>query len=355
MTDLGLQSGLNLKFGTRDHDCEEITEYHRNRARNVFAYIESDVLENPHEYRVKVRPTEDLRAVARLIQREDRHPAGGWYLVKEQRNWLHDQLIRAFDALAVPAGAPGSTGTVKVLEAGVASYVHHYTYLEILARALSESTGRFDVELVVSDVCRYPLLQVESLNRCFEELANLPLWRRKLQAGLRLASPVIDFSYNQEGRLVTEQRVRVDPGLLRFVQGFWPLAKRIRTTQWHLDLANPAQIHGRQSSFDVITEHYLTSMSGKNMNVINKIRANYRTLLKKGGVLLCAAGLTEQKSAEDHRDFLRAHTQNGFELVSQDLIWDIYDLSLEQRNGIELGQSVFLDQENSFSVFVKVG
>ena len=109
--------------------------YHRDRAENVIMRL--DPLRNPGGDLQQERTIEPTACFIELAKRLDRHgapPAGGWYLVAEQRNWLIKQLSDAISVSTAPE--------VRILEAGIASHNHHYSYLDLVSQALQQATRK---------------------------------------------------------------------------------------------------------------------------------------------------------------------------------------------------------------------
>jgi len=335
----GLQDHFNELFGTRDPALSAINPYHQNRARGTFFGLSTEVETDPGSYQARLLANEEVRTLARLLRDETSKPAGGWYLVREHRQWLAERCREVFARHTEPR-------PLRILEAGVASYLHHFTYLSILGEALAGLSRPPNVELVVADICFYPLHQIEVVGEFLPRLFRTPSLLRRFRRCR------IDYEYTDEtGALRREPPLEADRALLSFLLASWEKIRAIQTTVWHQDLS--AESHLRQEErFDLITEHFLTSMSDKNLPYIRKIRRGYQQILRPGGRLLCAAGLTHlHADREKYQEFLALHARSDLNLLSEEHVWDVYDLDPDQVQDLFQGRAVFVEKENNLMVF----
>jgi hypothetical protein len=300
-----------LTSGLRDcvleGDLIRPCEYHDNRAHSSPFGIMEDVLDiREGQHTGFLVPSRDLKQMADLFHM-GADPAGSWYLVKEQRDWLAERL---FEILSSRRGHD----TVRILEAGVASYIHHYTYVAILQSVLSRLPDPPRLALVVVDKCLYPILQIQAMER-------------ELAAGMRRPRTL----------RVAGQPIAIER---RFFEVMGPALRdfgRISTELWvkNLELLEDVSRLGR---FDVITEHFLTAVLDQQLEQITRIRHVYSRILEPGGHLLCATGITERSPS--YRGYVDLHPDLGLHSVDPktSAVWDPYGLAREELLQFSLGK-----------------
>ncbi|MBO6517413.1 MAG: class I SAM-dependent methyltransferase [Bacteroidia bacterium] len=302
-------------------------EYHENRSTATIHKLS----DGSGEQRVKEsrqvihRRTPDIIRLSHLFNKKA-DPAGSWYLVQEQREWLHNQLVDVLTSYLA------KDEECFLLEAGVASYVHHYTFMDIVIEACGESgfpLNKLHVDIV--DKCITPLYQIASIERSLRHKLFLGKHYRIFDRKFRMSSQHQTFLKKRKEKL-----------------------KQINVKLFLRDLRQLEDIQ-ELGSYDVITEHFLTSMIGKQRESMDKVRESYSRLLKKGGVLLSATGVRDQ---EFWNNFLSIHIQHGLrpELKTKTDVWDPY--GIERGTIVAIGHnpdsSLVAAQDNTMIRFTRM-
>ena len=243
--------------------------------------------------RGRLLPSSDLSDLAALL-RQSRDPAGGWYLLADQREWLEKNLILAL-------GSQTRGTSVRVLEAGTASFVHHYSYRAILAEVVRKLENDLRIELTVLDRCAYPIFQIASIENWIGRRREVPT--------------EIDAGGNQ---------IPVDSTLAEIMDSALRSADQISTEVLVMDLEDTESMT-RLGSFDVITEHFLTPVLKVQSRKIGKIRENYAALLKTGGQLVAASTIVREHPF--YSEFSRIHEENGMKELRDrgERVWNPFD------------------------------
>jgi hypothetical protein len=290
-------------------------EYHKNRALNSIFAIEGDIIERINEQTGQMRINEESRQLAKKFRKKSKPPAGGWYLVKEQREWLKTQL---YDLLAKKP----NTSTVSIMEAGVASYIHHFTYVsllkEVLVQLKKELGWSIHIQLNVLEKYSYPLYQIRAITNVCKLDKDDPLYPYP-------DDPFLDFLEESE------------------VLDFEPIT--VRLIQYDLQKAQKGPFQ-----FDIITEHFLTSVI-KDFEGIRLVREGYANiLLKAGGSLLCASGVVKSQPL-DYENYMNLH-KKSFQLIGSETVWDPYGMKLsEMMDLLEGDKKVMVDYDNTLFHF----
>jgi len=333
MLDQRMQKDLNYTLTKCNIKKNEmlVCGYHENRAKSVPYGIESNAIKIVSKYAGLLTPTQDIKNMAKLFE-QGRDPAGGWYLVKEQREWLRKNLYTIFSKQMEhkkPWDSP-----IRILEAGVASFIHHYTYLRIISDVLNEIDKNLRISLIVVEKCIYPIAQIAAVER---ELANA------------IRKPK---SINLENNV----SINITKEFLSIMNQEHRLFGNINTELWVGDLTNPIEI-SRLGMVDIITEHFLTSVFDKRIreNEISLTRKTYGKILKLGGFLLTANGLTSESPS--YENFIKLHRLNNLAEIPEqtETVWDPYGLKRESLISLlyqEKDIQVLLD--NTMSVFQKI-
>ncbi|MCP4689791.1 MAG: class I SAM-dependent methyltransferase [Desulfobacterales bacterium] len=243
-------------------------------------------------------PRDDsMKALARML-RDGPEPAGGWWLLREQRDWLGKNL---FEIL----GEKEDGETVHILEAGVASYIHHYTYLSIVADAMRRLNNGPRVALTVIDRCAFPIAQIIEIDRL-------------LTSGLPVPAVV----------RVHNARFPVDARLAEVVNMEDRALGRIRATPLVGDVRDVASIKGA-GSFDVITEHFLPAVLESRRAEIAEIRDVYARILAPGGRLLSATTMVREHP--DYSEYEKIHRDRGLEKIedASERVWNPFSVKAE--------------------------
>jgi SAM-dependent methyltransferase len=285
--------------------------YHANRAHSSTFGITKQVLEvesGELGYTGSLVPHRELENLAGLLQKGDADPAGGWYLVKEQREWLEARL---FDILEP---RQGSGETIRILEAGVASFVHHYTYLAILKSVLDRLEDPPRLAVTVVDKCVFPILQIAAVERALAAGIRRP---RRLDIG------------GQQLFIEGEFLDVMNPSRRDF--------GRISLDLWVRNLGEMEAV-AQLGKFDVITEHFLTAVLDQQIEQITSIRQTYARILKPGGYLLCATGIV--KKSPNYEEYVQLHPRLGFRSIDAKtlFVWDPYGFAREELVDFSLGR-----------------
>ena len=298
-----IQSKLNQEFKEdiiKNQIILDATNYHLNKIQNVPFGIQGDVIvwQDGQPY---LQFCSDLQAVANLFATGASDPAGGWYLVKEQRTWLKENLINIFKQKE----QENPYSTIRILEAGVASYIHHYTYLSILVDALKAVSSKLRIALTVIDHYAFPLKQIDAIERLLtKELTSFD--QIKIDGHI--------FKISQEFRQFVTQHPR--------------FFDRISIELYKKDLSDPNEML-MLGQYDIITEHFLTSCLHDRQDIIEKIRQNYAYAIKNNLYLLCASGVSHENE-QAYQDYLALHKKHGFKLVNKATSWDPYGYNLKE-------------------------
>ncbi len=269
-------------------------------------------------------PSKDLVDLATLLH-QSRDPAGGWYLLADQRNWLEKNLV-----MALATKTHGAM--IRVLEAGTASLVHHYSYRAILAEVIRKLENELCIELTVVDRCVYPIVQIESLENRIGNGVDVPT---EIDAG--------------------GNRIRIDRTFSEVVDNADRSADRIRTEVLVMDLQD-TEAMSRLGSFDIITEHLLTPVLAFQSGEIGKIRENYAALLKAGGQLIAASTIVSEHPF--YSEFSRIHEKNGMKELRErgERVWNPFDSKMHLvENFLQKGVPQYLDVSliNQLSIYEK--
>ena len=243
--------------------------------------------------RGRLLPSRELIDLAALLQ-QSRDPAGGWYLLADQREWLEKNLVLAL-------GSKARGAIVRVLEAGTASFVHHYSYRAILAEVIRKLEKDLRIELTVLDRCAYPILQIASIENRIGRGQEVPT---EIDAG--------------------GNKIPVDSTLGEIMDSALRSADQISTEVLVMDLEDTESMT-RLGLFDVITEHFLTPVLTVQSIEIGKIRENYAALLKAGGQLIAASTIVSEHPF--YSEFSRIHEKNGMKELRDrgERVWNPFD------------------------------
>ncbi|MGM0480494.1 MAG: hypothetical protein ACQEQZ_01040 [Pseudomonadota bacterium] len=298
--------------------------YHQSRVHCQFAAIEDDLLETSgdsfHGFLKKGSATTQLAKWFSATHL----PAGSWYLVKEQRIWLKNRLLEQ-----LKAASPGAT--IEVMVAGVASYVHAMGQLLIYLEALEESAAKVNITITFVDRCEFPLQQIAGF---LETIKNKTFFRYKFKIGNDKYSCVKGLD-----KAVRDKRQALNQISIHYQRG---------------DLSEYSAFPAAQ--FDLITEHFMTSLLYKNFDMIKPIRANYAAWLKPNGALLSADGLRADSDA--YQSFIELNREVGLVVNESktEPVWDPYGLQQEIFQNILEGGSqrrVPVELDNTLSEFFK--
>ena len=323
-----IQRDLTYQLTQCTFDRESIVPcgYHANRVNSTTFAIEGDVLKITGRHTAILTSHNDVVSLAKLFEgRKD--PAGGWYLVKEQREWLRKCLVDIFSGSKRP-----QPQTLRILEAGVASFVHHYTYLRIIFDALQESRSNVRIALTVVDQCAFPLLQITALEN-------------ELSKGLRSPKMIN----------VGKSKISIERNFLAVVNPKTRNFGNIGTELWVKDLADEESV-AQLGCYDIITEHFLTSVLDKRIREREtvQIRKTYSRIMKQGGYLLTANGII--KGSNMYSEFIKLHQENGLKLIDNATraVWDPYGLDRTSIVSFLYGEKELpISLDNTLSMFKK--
>lgn len=300
--------------------------YHRDRAENVIMRL--DPLRNPGGDLQQERTIEPTACFIELAKRLDRHgapPAGGWYLVAEQRNWLIKQLSDAISVSTAPE--------VRILEAGIASHNHHYSYLDLVSQALQQATRKPKIHVIVVDKCEYPIALSRAIR---DELI--------LKPGVGEPLPALDDAPTEP--------------CLSFVLSRRNAGQYAAIEQSFIvgDLQDPQTLNIEPKSIDIITEHFITAVI-RNLDLLASFRSAYSKLLRPGGRLLTAYGATLASKEKEFEEIQGLHRR--FDLIPRPYtyVWDPYGLKENDLHPLlkKDPTSVTISSENSVQLFEMAG
>lgn len=268
--------------------------YHGDRAHSRPLRLESAIARDRDDPTVgALRSGEDTRELARCLGDAAWPPAGGWYLVQEQRRWLRDQVLAY--------ARRGGGSRLRILEAGSASHVHHVTYLSVLQQALDSAAGERTLEVITVDRCPMPVLAIEAL---------------RAGGGGRVIS-------------LPGREVELHPELSRLLRRTGVLGDaRITGRLLNRDLTDVSW-SDEVGECDLVTEHFISAVLG-NFDLLGDFRATYARLLKPGGWLLCACGLAPHTDRGEYDRFIELNSRHGLALREIRGTWDPYGMKREQ-------------------------
>jgi len=296
---VSLQEEANRGLGDCRLEDDSLTPcgYHRDRAHSRPLRLDSPMIEDDNDRTEGRLPSnEDTKELARCLcdpAWAAWPPAGGWYLVKEQREWLHEKVLSYLRH-------SGRT-SLRVLEAGSASHVHHVTYLSILQEVLDAADVDVTLEVLTVDQCLLPVLAIETL-----------------RSGAR-ETPLSVQGYD----------VELHPKLFELIDRTGVLEDpRITGRTLNHDLTDTSWLP-EQGEFDLVTEHFISAVLG-NFELLGDFRTTYARLLRPGGWLLCACGLTKRTHGDEYKRFIELNERNGLELREIEGVWDPFGMRRDE-------------------------
>lgn len=321
-----IQTKLNDSAHICSHDNGKNTPcgYHQSRVHCQFAAIKDDLLQTSQDsFHGFLKEGPSTTQLAKWFS-ETNLPAGSWYLVKEQRMWLKQRLVERFNEHK-------SSQPLQVMVAGVASYVHALGQLLLYLEALQESQSKINIVVTFVDRCDFPLKQIAGF---LEAVKSKAFFRYKFKIG--------DEKFTcckQLDKEIREKREQL---------------KQIEVLYRFGDLSDASLFPSRQ--FDVITEHFMTSLLYKKFDSIRPIRANYAYWLKNDGRLLSADGL--RTDSELYQMFTELNRDLGLIVDAEQSVpvWDPYGLQQETFQNILEGNKqrrISVELDNTLSEFVK--
>lgn len=320
-----LQKEINIK---KKGDCLLADEklipcgYHLDRIGNSAYKIDENISKKVDFESGTILATEEFKRFSQQFLSNNKPPAGGWYLVKEQRDWLKNALREIIEEKI--------SDTIRILEAGAASYIHHFSYLTILKELITEIGGHLNLEIMVVDRCIFPLLTIDAINRdTFRDLKSRPILQIK-NYEVELDKEIMIIIEKED--LLNDNRISVN------------------TRQFDLTEKEKAGYLGR---FDIITEHHLTAVI-ENFDSLNEIRKTYSEILATDGYLLCACGITRSKSEQVFEKFRLMHEEKGLRLIAEERVWDPYGMPREKILSLLSHSSINTVFDNTLFKFKKV-
>lgn len=310
-----------------ENNCNfiEPCKYHLDRACTVAMPLEETIPWDMSGFTGKMPPSDKFKDLAHRLAYDKDLPAGGWFLVKEQRDWLKTRLIKIFNSY------PKEKKEINILEAGVASYVHHFTYLSILKDALDESgLKHINLKVTVIERCCFPLKCIETINKsCFVNIKNSE----------------VDIYGNE---------IRMDNFLIELIEN----KKIFESDQILVELIEEdlRSLRGKvQLKFDIITEHFITAVA-ENWDDIVAIRKSYSNILEENGFLLCACGTKYSFDKEDQKRtrFLDLHERKGFNQIEEIAVWDPYGMKKNDFLQLLDNKEVEVEFDNEMFIFKKI-
>jgi len=269
--------------------------YHHDRAQCLPLRLDSAMSRTDMDPTVACVPSgEDTRKLALSLCTPDSSwpPAGGWYLVREQREWLVEKILAHLQQTG--------RSSLRILEAGAASHVHHFTYLTLLQEVLDRADRPVTIEVVTVDRCLLPILAIQACHASVDGAISVH--------GVEIA---VHPSFSE---LLRRTGVLDDP--------------RLSGQALNRDLKDGSEL-AELGEFDLVTEHFISAVVG-NFDLLDRFRATYSRLLRPGGWLLCACGLTRRTDPHDYSRFLELNSRHGLVLRDIDGTWDPYGMKREQ-------------------------
>lgn len=230
--------------------------------------------------------------------------AGGWYLIKEQRNWLYEKMKCILSK---------SNGKCSILVSGVAGYAHFYSFLKVIFDAADDSN--FDISN----------LEIDVLDRCITPLMEIATIENYIQFGKKSFLRREQMTHNILG-----YKLHIPKQNMQFIQAIKNKIKACCIRLIHCDILCLKDYRtDLRKSYDVITEHFLTSMVENLEKEIQNIRQAYSTLMREGGHLLIASGISSKNYLEK---LLKIHQENGFETNKNEImkVWDPHGISRDE-------------------------
>lgn len=291
---------VKMYFFNADNGEKTITDYHKQRVSEKIFSFNGKTERNAKT--VKVLLDNNTLNLIQAIQRE-KFIIGGWYLHKEHREWLKKQIIDYIKET--------SKKEINILEAGVASYKHHFTYMAILNEVIDYFTGEIDINVTVADKFHFPLYQIEICND----------------------NPIqTEIDYNGF-------KFKIDTEVIAFAEQ----SQRIRTNLWQKDLSEPVTI---KTKFDIITEHLLFLFLNENEQ--NSFISNINKMLVDNGKLLCFKDVSISEINQQKYAPLKLNIDKSLPT------WDIYKLCDNLISCLIKNKKVSLDLNQTLAVFDKL-
>jgi len=318
------QQNVNAK-GFKEELIINPSGYHRDRATNTIYRIEDKVIVKKKSIGF-IPPLPTFTELVKMFKVNIPSPAGGWYLVKEQRDWLKKFLLEIVDDLYKNEGKR----EIDILEAGIASFNHHFSYLLILKEVIDE-LGYKDLilNLTVTDSAYYPLFCIDRINKL-----------------------TIDKLYNKRELTVFNNKIPLADSFLTFIRESEILffnQINTKTKQYDLTDSESAFNLGR---FDIITEHFITAVID-NFQIIKLIRKTYSKILRENGYILNASGITPHIHDKQFDEFLDIHEELGLMQKERINVWDPYGMRTKDLLKILKGETIETPFDNSLFVFKK--
>ena len=239
----------------------------------------------------------------------DGNIAGGWWLIKEQREWLRMHLQSVLEQ---------KRDDCRILVAGVAGYAHFYSYLQIVFDAAT-ATG-FDISKLhidVIDSCVFPLLTIDEIEK---SVRGEQKWS--------FISP-LQRKYNVMG-----QEVALPSQNRAFIKAMIPNIRKCHIRTISGSIMNMAEKFTElHKAYDIITEHFLLSMIESVEKLIDESRANYRKVMKNGAHLLMACGFS---SVDFVNRLVTIHKEHKMETSYDDIVkvWDPFGITRSELQDI---------------------
>lgn len=299
--------------------------YHRNRAETLIVGIldgggcdTAPLYSSVHHRRLS--RTADMKRLLELLASDGR-VTGGWWLIREQREWLRRHLAAIF--------AERLNRPCRVMVSGVAGYAHFYSYMHILfdaARDAGYDISGLSVDAV--DSCITPLLEIAYIENSIRRGGSWPM------SGVKSRYDIIGFGLD----LPAENR--------HFIKEMIPDIRKCTIRVVHSDILD---MHERRSDmnglYNIITEHFLLSMMESVLQLVDCSRSSYSNLLRENGHLLMACGFSDMDFISN---MLKIHENHGFIADETDMVkvWDPFGISrseLQQMTNDDDPLSVALD------------
>ena len=233
--------------------------------------------------------------------------AGHWGLMLRHRQWLAGHLEQVLEA------RPDSDAPLRILQCGIAGFVHYFGTLDILLEAVDRlrAKGREPrIEWTTYDICPGSIRQIEAgLERLRAGDA-----RRDVLAfdGVRV---VVDPTFRE----LEDRRDLLDPAVVHHL--------RVG------DVTSPYRFADEPERFDLVMTHYLFDMwVADEPRHLSGFASNLAACTAPSCDLLFAVNAERAGHELRTTDYLDAFESLGFRLADSEATWDIYDLEEEVRD-----------------------
>lgn len=310
-----VQARLNSAFqnGLQKDIC---TAYHLERVK-CSVYTTKPTLLKTHEDSFFINDINSWESLFRKVTgRELTIPAGGWYLIYEQRMFLQNRLEAIFKS--------HTKKEIAICEAGCASFVHHFTFVSIVIDALRACKKDLKVKLYVVDEYLFPLYQIaEVLDKIIIPRRLYPMKFMPVKVGneqhlpgFNVSADFIDFMNSRFGIKHYDECIISTDYLLR-------------------DLCNEEGTS--EHCFDIVTEHFLMKQNGDEETLetwLGKIADSYSRFARPNKSLHLISAIGE-KANDKKAGYFNLYKKKSFQIEKHAKVWDIHDQNYYYGNQVD--------------------